>query len=295
MVSPRDDAKARHWLAKAAHQGNAWSQVTLGSLYNLGRGGGKDYRKPDIGIPRPPSRGVHRRSTISQVYTRTGTALIRTTRKLGIWYTKAAKQGLALSQAELGYMYLVGKGVAQDYAKARRWYTKAAKQGLALSQAELGYMYLVGKGVAQDYAKARRWYTKAAKQGNMLAQFNLAWMYENGKGVAKSYSKARKWFTKAADQGIAAAQFNVGLMYRHGKGVQTDLVKAHELFEKAAAQGHAKAQGSLGILYENARVLKKDHEAGSVLVLQGSRARRQVFSGTAEITPLGHLARFVHD
>ena len=45
----------------------------------------------------------------------------------------------------LGGMYHNGKGVPQDYAKAGHWYTKAAKQGIATAQYNLGAMYAKGR------------------------------------------------------------------------------------------------------------------------------------------------------
>jgi uncharacterized protein len=72
-------------------------------------------------------------------------------------------------------MYYAGHGVAQDTGEAARWWHKAAEQGDADAQCELGGMYEafhlpgmpndVGNFVAEDYAEAARWYRKAADQG----------------------------------------------------------------------------------------------------------------------------------
>ncbi|WP_444216008.1 tetratricopeptide repeat protein [Dialister hominis] len=45
------------------------------------------------------------------------------------WFLKAAKQGLASAQYDLGLMYEFGRGVEQSDEKAREWYQKAADQG----------------------------------------------------------------------------------------------------------------------------------------------------------------------
>lgn len=37
-----------------------------------------------------------------------------------------AEKGDATAQSRLGWMYLYGQGVAQNYAEAMRWYRKAA-------------------------------------------------------------------------------------------------------------------------------------------------------------------------
>ena len=53
----------------------------------------------------------------------------------------------------------------QDYTQAAKWYRKAADQGNADAQPNLGLMYEKGQGVPQDYAQAVSWYRKAADQG----------------------------------------------------------------------------------------------------------------------------------
>ena len=62
-----------------------------------------------------------------------------------------------------------GKGYAAyeagDYAEAVKCYRKAAEQGDAAAQYNLGVIYYNGEGVTQDYAEAVKWYRKAAEQG----------------------------------------------------------------------------------------------------------------------------------
>ncbi len=66
-------------------------------------------------------------------------------------------------------MYLNGQGVARDNAEAAKWYRKAAEQGDAGAQFNLGVMYGGGQGVPQDYAEAVKWFRKAADQGTANA------------------------------------------------------------------------------------------------------------------------------
>ena len=60
-------------------------------------------------------------------------------------------------------------GVPQDVTVAVKWYRKAAVQGYAAAQYNLGFMYLNGTGVPQVYAEAEKWYRKAAEQGDVDA------------------------------------------------------------------------------------------------------------------------------
>ena len=68
----------------------------------------------------------------------------------------------------------------QDAAEAVAWFRKAAEQGFAEAQNNLGWMYSQGKGLAKDEAEAVRWYRKAAEQGLARAQHNLGVMYREG-------------------------------------------------------------------------------------------------------------------
>ena len=63
-------------------------------------------------------------------------------------------------------MYDNGEGVTKDAVKAVEWYQKAAGQGYAIAQYNLGLMYHIGIGVTQDAVKAVEWYRKAAAQGD---------------------------------------------------------------------------------------------------------------------------------
>ena len=90
----QDYAKAAAWYEKAAQQGDAKAQFSLGNGYYFGEGVEQDYAKAVA------------------------------------WFDKAAQQGLAEAQYNLGICYDKGWGVAQNHAEAAAWYEKAAQQGL---------------------------------------------------------------------------------------------------------------------------------------------------------------------
>jgi tetratricopeptide (TPR) repeat protein len=63
-----------------------------------------------------------------------------------------------------------------QYEQAFPVCSKAAEQGDAAAQFNLGLMYYFGEGVQQDYAEAEKWYRKAAEQGDASAEYNLGWV-----------------------------------------------------------------------------------------------------------------------
>jgi hypothetical protein len=90
-----DYAEAMRWYRKAADQGYANAQSTVGLLYRQGRGVAQDYEEA-----------------------------MR-------WYRKAADQGNATAQYNIGRLYENGWGVTRDLAQARLWMQKSAASGLA--------------------------------------------------------------------------------------------------------------------------------------------------------------------
>ena len=180
------------------------------------------------------------------------------------WYRKAASQGHAGAERELGDMYLRGFSVSKDAAHAAVWYRKAAQRDHSVyarfAQLALGEMYRAGIGVPKDANVAVAWYRRAAEDGDRTARIALGEMYARGEGVPRNAEAAVTWFRrddtleqdvwvplnvkpyvefvrKRADNGEANAQFDLGWMYHHGKGVPEDAATAAAWYRKAAGPG----------------------------------------------------------
>jgi TPR repeat protein len=187
-----NQAEAARWFRRAAEQGHARAQCSLGYLHQTGRGLRQD--------------------------------LVQAVR----WYRRAAKQGHSAAHASLGGIYYQhAQRFGHVYAGAAKWFRKAAELGHASAQSVLGYMYYLGQGIEQNYAEAAKWYRKAAEQGIATAQHNLGVWYHNGNGVSQDYAEAVRWYRKAAEQGVAASRSVLGYVYGSGQGVHQDYVMAH--------------------------------------------------------------------
>ena len=66
---------------------------------------------------------------------------------------------------KLGFMYVTGEAIPQDYAEAVKWFHLAADQGQANAQCFLGLMYFEGRGVPRDYVTGHMWLSLAAARG----------------------------------------------------------------------------------------------------------------------------------
>ena len=176
------------------------------------------------------------------------------------WYRKAAEQGSALAQSNLGVCYANGQGVAKDAVEAVKWYRKAAEQNDVVAQFNLGFCYTSGEGVAKDYGEAVKWLTRAAVGGNIQAQLELANIYQYGDGgVATNMTEVVKWLTKAAEGGLSSAQLELAEDYEFGRGVATNMNEAVKWYRKAAEQNYGEAQTGLGLLYYEGRGVSQDY------------------------------------
>jgi len=77
-------------------------------------------------------------------------------------YRKAAEQGNAYAQYNLGFMYGNGEGVPQDYVEAHKWFNLAAAQGLqtAIASRDIAASKMTREQIAEAQRLAREWQAK---------------------------------------------------------------------------------------------------------------------------------------
>lgn len=163
-----------------------------------------------------------------------GGAVERNDKIAAVWFEKAATQGNAEAQYQLGNLY-ENSQLPKDYKVAANWYLKAAQQGSAKAQARLGVFYAEGMGVGKNTNEALLWSGKAALQGNQEAQFWLGLLYKLGNVIPQNDTLARGWLTKAAAQGHPNALLLLAGMYKEGEGGPKDPILAHALNKLAIA------------------------------------------------------------
>lgn len=168
------------------------------------------------------------------------------------WWSRAAEQGNEVAQVCLEWCYENGYGIPQDDKGTETWHSKSVKQGNAVVQ-EDKVIELLAEGrnyfKMENYTEAVKCFKKAAEQGNPLAQGMLGNCYATGLGITKDFTKAMYWFRQAAEQGDPMGQFMLGSCYERGVGVNRDFHTAAYWYKKAAEQGFGEAQFRLGGLY----------------------------------------------
>jgi TPR repeat protein len=221
-----------------------------------------------------------------------------------------AEKGDPDAQVFVGNCYANGQGVAADIGRAMSWYRKAAMQGHAQAQCDIGVRYLYGLDVAKDKIEAYAFFA-LAETSNELASKNLAFLRNQmssgdrllglermkelqdemlvsragravGIGQAESldsrlsrsnsdtreqkpgknpdYFKAEflAYKEKAELHDDASAQYQLGVYYFNGYGVAVDVSESFKWYLKAAEQGHAGAQLAVGGCYYAGKSVAKD-------------------------------------
>ncbi len=167
-----------------------------------------------------------------------------------------AGSGDAEAQAQLGYMYDRGIGVAQDQREALRWYGLAAALGNAMARTNLAIALVTGKaGYQKNEAEAVRLLKLAAAQGEPVALGNLGIAYQRGMGgVEKNEKEAARLMRLAAEAGHVFAKNGLAaILARGAEGVPQDEREAVRLWQESADQGYAISAYNLALMHRDGR------------------------------------------
>lgn len=138
-----------------------------------------------------------------------------------------AKKGDVKAQNNLGNHYYDQK----EFKQAFYWYEKAADQGYAIAQNNLGIMYQMGYGIHKNMQKSFYWYEQAQSSGDrpVYTQYALGLLYYD----EKNYEKAIYWYERAAENENVAAQSALASLYFQGRDIPKDLQKAKKFYKMA--------------------------------------------------------------
>ena len=143
----KNEAEAAKWYRMAAEQGNVDAQYFTGRNYKLG-----------IGVVQDKDEAEKWFGKIKHPFDQY---------RIGNMLFVVAQLDLAQNKTDIIY---AKQDKPEVKAEAVKWYRKAAEQGYADAQYELGICYRDGYGVAQDKIEGVKWLKKAAKNGVKKAQ-----------------------------------------------------------------------------------------------------------------------------
>jgi TPR repeat protein len=184
------------------------------------------WARPCTGSARRPSRATRRPSSTSACATTRARTWRRTAQPAILWYGRAGRAGPRQFPVQPGPDLRQRPGrAARRSGQALDWYRRAAEQGHAGAQDNLGLRYEHGQGVSRTRpgralvppgrraglrrravppgpaarrrpwrggrrsAQAVAWYRKAAEQGHLRAQFDLGLRYESGAACRKTIAR----------------------------------------------------------------------------------------------------------
>lgn len=164
-------------------------------------------------------------------------------------------------------------------AIAANIYFLCIRAGNVSANYNLACCYAEGKGVAKDYAEARRRFEVAANEAeNVDAMMILADYLIHGTGGDMDKAAGVAYYEKAVALGSAEAAYRLAEEYRYGE--ESDMGKAYRWYEKAAAMKHAKAKKEadelrekIAILYDNAVAAQQAEEYDKAFKLYALAAK----------------------
>ena len=124
---------------------------------------------------------------------------------------------------------------ANNFEWAWFCFERGVSMGNEQSKYNQGLMYMEGKGVAKNYAKAIDCMSGTAEKGDVVAQYYIATMYnlgDTGNGVNRDGNKYIYWLTRAAENGHEDALYQLAQCYENGTDVKKNKKTAVEIFEK---------------------------------------------------------------
>jgi TPR repeat protein len=161
------------------------------------------------------------------------------------YFRLAAQQGHACARGHYGSMLAFGDGPLAQRNEGFAMMLFAAEQGISYSQYEVGFLYMGGCHVLQNYALARYWLELAAAQDEPAAMALLGEIYYFGYGVEEDHARGAEWSRRSAELGDASGQYFYGEMLRHGDGVAENRGEALYWLRSSAQKGYAHALKTL--------------------------------------------------
>jgi hypothetical protein len=124
----------------------------------------------------------------------------------------------------LGHLYLDGRGVSRDVARAYAWYLRAAEKGHERAMSLAGRCCEEGWGTPRDLTAAAQWYQRSAQAGYFRGQYNWASVLL---GAGRD-AEAAEWFGRAAAGGppsMRRAVLEAAARVRHASAPMRELAK----------------------------------------------------------------------
>ena len=168
---------------------------------------------------------------------------------LSAYHYRAIEGNSLTAKAVLGFLYLVGLGVNQDFQRARQLIEPGVKANNAEAILYFGIMMYYGYGVTRNVDQALRHLIKVSEAGNLLAIYYLAKVNADqtrDMDPLKPCQSAVKLYKGVAERGY----WSHLLMVAHRSYREADYKRAYLLYSYLAEMGYEVCTyAEIGILY----------------------------------------------
>ena len=166
--TPKNVDEGKAWLVKAAALGNAEAQYNLGIL-TLSNGKGTIKSATFLAAAtwfRQAAQGGDADGALSLgLLYQAGRGVSQDATKAAKWFLAAAKSDNAAAMVEYGLAEFKGDGVPKNEAGAANWLLKAANLGNPIAQDRVARLYAVGRALPLDRIAALKWHALAKAAG----------------------------------------------------------------------------------------------------------------------------------
>lgn len=204
----------------------------------------------NLALPRAEKGDAAAQTLLAEIYSR-GLGVPSDAEIAGVWYEKAAAQGIPEAQFQYA-LILLERGDADSVPREEsiRLMKAAADAGNAKAQFNYAQLVIEQSPGFQGQADAYKYYRRAAERNVPDAQYAVAQYYTAGTGDVKvDLDEARKWLARAARNNFDSAQLELGNMLLSGIGGERDLEAGFGWIKRAANSGNVASQVALAKLY----------------------------------------------
>lgn len=244
---------------RAVAGGNAQAMASIGRLYQLGKGVGKDAKEAAVWYARSIVTGdAQAIEVLGGLCKNKGPHPEPFQTALGL-VRRAANSGNSNAIFGMSEFYWHGWMVHKNPRLGAALMRRAANAGSTWAMLALGWSRGPGGGSSVDLKSAFAWLHKAAVAGNPLAMSAVGDYLGEGMGMGGRMDNKRAvyWFRKSATRGCAMGMINLGSSYATGTGVPFSPAKAIVWYKKAAAASSAVAKGARAEI-RHLRVIERD-------------------------------------
>jgi uncharacterized protein len=173
-------------------------------------------------------------------------------------YDNSCTGGYAPACSKLGSM-LINNSEIPNIPRGIKYVQMGCDKGDIEGCVQLGVLYYKGKGVKQDFGKAKGLFENACDANRGIGCYSLGTMFDKGQGVKSDKKKAFKLFEKGCSLLDGASCGAVGQRWLDGGGgVMKNTKEAVLHFELGCDHGHQSSCQKMADFYYAGKVIEKD-------------------------------------